>query len=52
MKSFLKLLILSRKNINENLRKINLDKKDYILEEILDFEQRRKGEDELDSLED
>ena len=31
MKSFLKLLILSRKNINENLRKINLDKKFSII---------------------
>ena len=42
MKSFLKLLILFRKNANEK-QKLDIDKNEYDMKEIIDFEQKRKG---------
>ena len=42
MKSFLKLLTLFRKKANEN-KNIDIDKNEYDMKEIIDFEQKRKG---------
>ena len=42
MKSFLKLLVLFRKNANEK-QKLDIDKNEYDMKEIIDIEQRSKG---------
>ena len=51
LKSFLKLLILSRKKINEKWNDLNLDKKEYETIEIFDFMQKRKGKDMIGDVE-
>ena len=52
LKSFLKLLILSRKKINEKWNDLNIDKKEYEIEEILDFRQKKKGKNIIEGTED
>ena len=52
MKSFLKLLILSRNNINKKWKDININKDDYTLEELFDFEHKKYGGGEVDNAED
>ena len=51
LKSFLKLLILSRKKINENWKDLNIDKKEYEIEEIFDFIHKKKGDVMIDNIE-
>ena len=51
MTTFLKLLILSRNNINYKWKKLHLNKKDYILEELFDFEHKKYVGGEIDNVE-
>ena len=51
MKTFLKLLILSRNNINKTWIDLNIDKNNYKISELLDFEQKKSGGGEVDDVE-
>ena len=44
MKSFLKLLILSRNNINNSWKKLHINKKDYEIKKFFAFEKKKSGE--------
>ena len=43
MRTFLKLLILSRNNINYKWKKLHLNKSDYAIEELFDFKHKKYG---------
>ena len=51
MKSFFIFFILSRKKINENWKDLNIDKKEYEIEEIFDFIHKKKGDVMIDNIE-